>query len=191
MQKDWFEEIITTIEKNSKDNKATITNVELWAKSWRKERELALEWIKPNFKDEEREFTLHFFHWMKNDVLKTNFETYSDKDFDKFWDKIKDEYNNANVELLSDDEWSKMENTDSWYIHTDDDLFDVIHGMWGRDKERIINYAIKPIKEGGVVETPIVAYADGEPPYLVAGNTRLSVCRMLGIRPMVTKLLIK
>ena len=42
MQKDWFEEIITTIEKNSKDNKATITNVELWAKSWRKERELAL-----------------------------------------------------------------------------------------------------------------------------------------------------
>ena len=42
MQKDWFEEIITTIENNSEDNKATITNVELWAKSWREERELAL-----------------------------------------------------------------------------------------------------------------------------------------------------
>ena len=25
MQKDWFEEIITTIEKNSKDNKATMS----------------------------------------------------------------------------------------------------------------------------------------------------------------------
>lgn len=42
MQKDWFEEIITTIENNSKDNKATINNVKLWAKSWREEKELAL-----------------------------------------------------------------------------------------------------------------------------------------------------
>ena len=42
MQKDLFEEIITTIENNAEDNKATITNVELWAKSWREERELAL-----------------------------------------------------------------------------------------------------------------------------------------------------
>lgn len=42
MQKDWFEEIISTIENNAEDNKATISNVKLWAKSWREERELAL-----------------------------------------------------------------------------------------------------------------------------------------------------
>ena len=42
MQKDWFEEIITTIENNAEDNKATISNVKLWAKSWREEKELAL-----------------------------------------------------------------------------------------------------------------------------------------------------
>ena len=151
----------------------------------------SIKWVKPNFKTEEDEFTGHFFHWMEDDVLQIDFETYSDKDFDNFWNKIEGEYNNANVELLNDDEWSKMENTDSWDIHTEDDLFDTIHGRWGRDKDRIINYAINPIKEGGVVETPIVAYVDGHPPYLVAGNTRLSVCRMLGVRPMVTKIKIK
>ena len=32
-----FEELISTIERNSVDNKADITNVELWAKSWRSE----------------------------------------------------------------------------------------------------------------------------------------------------------
>ncbi len=42
MQKDWFEEIIMTIENNAENNKATISNVKLWAKSWREERDLAL-----------------------------------------------------------------------------------------------------------------------------------------------------
>ena len=32
-----FEELISTIERNSVDNQATITNVKLWAKSWREE----------------------------------------------------------------------------------------------------------------------------------------------------------
>jgi hypothetical protein len=151
----------------------------------------SIKWVKPDFKTEKGEFTGHFFHWMEDDVLQTDFETYLDEDLDGFWDKIEYEYNNAKVELLSDDDWLKMENTDSWNIHTENDLFDVVHALGGRDKERIINYALKPIKEGGIVETPIVAYADRHPPYLVAGNTRLSVCRMLGIRPMVTKLIIK
>ena len=37
---DTFEKLIQTIEKNAINNKATILNVALWAKSWRKEREL-------------------------------------------------------------------------------------------------------------------------------------------------------
>lgn len=32
-----FEELIATIERNAIDNKAEITNVKLWADSWRKE----------------------------------------------------------------------------------------------------------------------------------------------------------
>lgn len=150
----------------------------------------SIEWIKPDFKKEEDEFTGHFFEWIK-DVFKTNFENLSDGQFANFWNGIKSAYNNAKIELLSDSDWSKMENTDSWDIHTEDDLFNTIHGLLGRDKERIIKYSIKPIKEGGIVETPIVVYANDYPPYLVAGNTRLSVCRILGIRPAVTKIYIR
>ncbi len=39
-KRDTFEELIETIERNSVDNKVTITNVKLWAKSWRDERKL-------------------------------------------------------------------------------------------------------------------------------------------------------
>jgi hypothetical protein len=37
---DTFEKLIQTIEKNAVNNKATILNVALWAKSWRAERKL-------------------------------------------------------------------------------------------------------------------------------------------------------
>ena len=35
--KEVLENLISTIEKNSTDNKAEITNVDLWVKSWREE----------------------------------------------------------------------------------------------------------------------------------------------------------
>ena len=111
--------------------------------------------------------------------------------YNELWGIIKKSYNNAQIELLNDEEWSQMVNTDSWKINSEEKLFKIIHGEHGRDKERIINQSIKPIKEGGIVETPIVVYYENHPPFLVAGNTRLSVCRILGIRPMVTKVIIK
>lgn len=41
--RDHFEELIKTIEKNAVDNKATITDVYLWAASWRAERDIDIE----------------------------------------------------------------------------------------------------------------------------------------------------
>jgi len=35
--KEILQDLISTIEKNSTDNKATITNVDLWVKSWKEE----------------------------------------------------------------------------------------------------------------------------------------------------------
>jgi hypothetical protein len=92
----------------------------------------------------------------------------------------------ANVEVLTDEEWSQLENTDSWELETEEDIYYTIGG-YGRDKERILKHSLEPIRNGGVVETPIVVYSEGNPPYLVAGNTRLSACKVLGVTPMVTK----
>ena len=142
----------------------------------------SIKWIKPDFETEEDEFKDNFLRWV---------EDYWDGTDDELWDIIKKSYSNAKIEPLNNKEWSQMANTDSWEINSEEELFKIIHSCYGRYKERIINYSLKPIKEGGIVETPIVAYVDGHPPYLVAGNTRLSVCRMLGVRPMVTKIKIK
>ena len=38
-----FNELIDTVVKNSRNNQANISNVELWAESWRQEMNLALE----------------------------------------------------------------------------------------------------------------------------------------------------
>jgi len=40
-----FEDLIQTMERNTIDNKSTISNVKLWAKSWRKEMEIMSEQI--------------------------------------------------------------------------------------------------------------------------------------------------
>lgn len=37
---DHFEDLIQTIESNAVNNQITITNVKLWADSWREEREM-------------------------------------------------------------------------------------------------------------------------------------------------------
>jgi hypothetical protein len=148
----------------------------------------SIKWVKPDFEVEEGEFTGHFMRWMEDDVLEVNFNSWTEEQFEYLYENIYDAYQKASVKPLTEKEWEIMENTDSWHINTTDELFDIINGMWGRSKERIIKYSIEPIKKGGVVETPIVAYAKGHPPYLVAGNTRLSACRAMGVKPKVTKL---
>jgi len=150
-----------------------------------------INWVKPAFKTEESELMNHFMNWIEDDVLKVNFDDLSEEEIEDIKNKIYNIYENSKIETLTDEEWSKMENTDSWNIKTMDDLYDVINGYWGRSKERIDTYSINPIKNGGTVETPIVAYAEGHPPYLIGGNTRLSACRVLGVIPKVTKMRIK
>jgi hypothetical protein len=153
--------------------------------------EKKIDWVKPDFQTEENEFMNHFLNWMKDDVLQVNFDNFSKKQLNQLVDDILSAYENANVETLTDEEWSKMENTDSWTMETYKDLFDIIYGEYGRSEERIIKHSIEPLKNGGIVETPIVAYVNNHPPYLIAGNTRLSVCKLLGITPKVTKVIIK
>ena len=166
----------------SKEMRENIDRVKNWKQFLNENMNNSIKWVKPNFKTEEGEFEDNFLRWV---------EDYWDGTDDEMWDIIKESYNNAKIELLNDEEWRIIANTDSWKINSEEKLFKIIHSDYGRDKGRIINYSIKPIKEGGVVETPIVVYYENHPPFLVAGNTRLSVCRMLGIRPMVTKVIIK
>tara|TARA_R110000868_G_scaffold26777_10_gene102766 strand:+ start:7251 stop:7700 length:450 start_codon:yes stop_codon:yes gene_type:complete len=132
-----------------------------------------IKWVKPDYEDEEEEFEL----------------TASEigDDYEETLSSLINGYWNSTIEVLTDEEWSQMENTDSWELSTEEDIYRII-GHYGRSKERILKHSLEPIRNGGVVETPIVAYTENYPPYLIAGNTRLSACKVLGITPMVTKI---
>ena len=132
-----------------------------------------IKWVKPDYEDEEEEFEL----------------TASEigDDYEETLSSLINGYWNSTIEVLTDEEWSQMGNTDSWELSTEEDIYRII-GHYGRSKERILKHSLEPIRNGGVVETPIVAYTENYPPYLIAGNTRLSACKVLGITPMVTKI---
>ena len=151
-----------------------------------KEQLNPIKWVKPDFHREEDEFMNHFLRWYEDYILKINFDLITDEEYYQLITDIHYAYADANVEVLTDDEWSQLENTDSWELETEEDIYYTIGG-YGRDKERILKHSLEPIRNGGVVETPIVVYSDGNPPYLVAGNTRLSACKVFDVRPMVTK----
>tara|TARA_R110002126_G_scaffold249462_1_gene392355 strand:- start:227 stop:676 length:450 start_codon:yes stop_codon:yes gene_type:complete len=131
-----------------------------------------IKWVKPDYEDEEEEFEL----------------TASEigDDYEETLSGLINGYWNSTIEVLTDEEWSQMENTDSWGLETEEDIYNVIGG-YGRSNERILKHSLEPLRNGGVVETPIVLYMENYPPYLIAGNTRLSACKVLGITPMVTK----
>jgi ParB-like chromosome segregation protein Spo0J len=132
-----------------------------------------IKWVKPHFEDEEEEFEL----------------TASEigDDYEETLSSLINGYWNSTIEVLTDEEWSQMENTDSWGLETEEAIYNVIGG-YGRSNERILKHSLEPLRNGGVVETPIVLYMENYPPYLIAGNTRLSACKVLGITPMVTKI---
>ena len=148
--------------------------------------EIIIKWVKPHFEDEEDEF-MNFLSWYGDIILQVNLDSISEKDYYQHLSDIEWSYFNAKIEVLTDEEWSQMENTDSWGLETEEAIYNVIGG-YGRSNERILKHSLEPLRNGGVVETPIVLYMENYPPYLIAGNTRLSACKVLGITPMVTKI---
>jgi hypothetical protein len=137
-----------------------------------------IKWVKPDYEDEEEEFALASYNLPG--LVPDEEQEHG------VYVSLELAYMKAPIEVLSDKEWSQMENTDSWELETEEDIYNIVGG-YGRSKERILKHSLEPIRNGGVVETPIVLYWKDYPPYLVAGNTRLSACKVLGVTPMVTK----
>jgi hypothetical protein len=78
---------------------------------------------------------------------------------------------------LNDDTWNRMENTES--SSPDIKLKDVL--SW---THRDVNSIHNIFEKGGSLPAPMVLIHNGTP-ICVAGNTRLSLARALGVRPQV------
>lgn len=84
---------------------------------------------------------------------------------------------------LTDTIWSQLENTDSWYTRTPADIQQAIQDNTTSSGPRDIKPIVAALRAGRI-EAPIILKQ--EPTYtLVAGNTRLMLCRLFKLRPKV------
>ena len=89
-------------------------------------------------------------------------------------------YQAGQLEQLSDEDWAVMENCDSrdreWTSAE-------VAGHLAATRDYATIEA--GFKSGNRMYTPVVLFRPGQPPYLVAGNSRLLGCRALGIAPTI------
>lgn len=82
--------------------------------------------------------------------------------------------------ILSDDIWSKLENSDSYEVTSLDDAVKLAK-QYGKDWKSVLT----AIKNGTIMDPPMVLNYDKTRYYLVGGNTRLMFYKALGIEPKV------
>jgi hypothetical protein len=87
----------------------------------------------------------------------------------------------GNMVVLSDDIWSKLENSDSYEVNSLDDAIKLAK-KYGKDWKPTLD-AIK--NDDAVVSPPLVLNYDKDKYYLVGGNTRLMFSKALGKIPEV------
>lgn len=88
----------------------------------------------------------------------------------------------AGLVSLTDSLWETLQNTESFGIRSLAEATEVAR-RYGRDCERIL---VGLHRRGPVgMPAPIVLAREGKKPYLVAGNTRLCLCRALRVTPQV------
>jgi hypothetical protein len=85
----------------------------------------------------------------------------------------------AKLITLDDATWNKMKNTHS----TDPNISIEKIKTWKKDG-KTVDAIIRGLEEGETIPAPMVLIHDGIP-YCVAGNTRLSISKVLGVRPKV------
>lgn len=126
-----------------------------------------INWTRTSFADEKEEFlrTAEFF----SDAKQKN-ENY------KILEK---NYKTAKLLPLNDRDWSKMQNTDSWDTDTLEKIQKVVKKV-PRRVETVINEFFS-----GRVRSPIALRLGDGILYLVAGNTRLMIAKMLEVKPKV------
>lgn len=130
------------------------------------------QWEKPSL---EREF---------GEIDRTAKEfSQADKDlYNKIMWAFKNQFDSARLEILTDDIWSVLENTDSFHelSYGDEKKLSEIAEINKRPWKK----KFSDIKTGASMAAPIIFKMNGRY-HKVSGNTRLMIARVLGIWPKV------
>lgn len=142
-----------------------------------------LKWKKVKFSDEEGEFDR-----VVTDLTSAHHKAKKTKQEDSTWDayynNIKKSYATATIVSLSPPVWKSLENTDSNKVKT---LMDVEKAIQANSKGSGTRSIVGVINEfiSNTVRAPIVLEYKRGKYTLVAGNTRLMLCKALDISPDV------
>jgi hypothetical protein len=128
-------------------------------------------WVKEQYENERKEFERagRAVSNKNNKIIQENI-TY-----------LKDSYKKSNIVSLSDQAWQKMQNTDSWKTDT---FTKILNAFSNNNEKRDIGRILSQF-EMGRIKCPIAYKRDDNVLVLIGGNTRLMLCRVLGIRPNI------
>jgi hypothetical protein len=126
------------------------------------------KWEKPSFEEEREEFTR------------------TAEELDLNIDALEKSFKSGNLRMLPNRVWDKLKNTDSNKTESFDQLVQVIQKYKKKDPtfERDWLGLKKAYKQGLPMKAPIVL-KHGKEFYLIAGNTRLMVAKVLGVQPFI------
>jgi len=93
---------------------------------------------------------------------------------------IENAFNTGNIVTLSDDVWSKLENSDSWDIKSLEDAIEL-----AKKYNKNWKPTLSAIKDNKTINPPFILNYNKDNYYLVGGNTRLMFYKALGITPKV------
>jgi len=118
--------------------------------------------------------------WVKPDLYEEKEEMVRQaKDLNIDEKTVKIAFIRAKITTLDDTTWFNMQNTDS----NDPNISMEKIETWKKDG-KAVDRIVTGIKKGEDLPAPMVLIHDGIP-YCVAGNTRLSISKVLGVRPKV------
>lgn len=125
-------------------------------------RKSVINWVKPSVEDESEGFRLAA-EKLGLDVEDMNKKAASG------W-----------MTQLPNDMWSILENTDSWVTESLEEI-----EKYAAKHDKDLESLVGAIGEGKSISAPIVVILGNGMPYLIAGNIRLMISKVMGINPEV------
>ena len=103
-------------------------------------------------------------------------------------DEIVHAFNDAKLEQLSEEEWATIDGPDNLFQQPNLTIEQVHEHLSGKRNSAIIEQGIR---NNSTIPAPVVLTGLWDNPYLIGGNSRLLICKALGIRPLVLNLRLK
>jgi hypothetical protein len=138
-----------------------------------------VNWVRPNLQNERSEIERAVSEFVGIEPTHENVE------------RVIESIGTALISNLSEADWQKLENTDSFenvrpgHIEDVERIIETYNKDLSRGTQRNVSLLVGGFKSGNEMETPVILESESGYLHLVSGNTRLMVARVLNIQPKV------